>query len=332
VARALYEDSEAEQSALAATNPAATAQDFADDLHRVVMAMALVAPLTILGAAALGYGLAGRALRPMKEASDRARAAAGATPLDLQLPLSGRGDEWDELALTLNGLLAGSRASMERIRHFTADAAHELRTPLTTLVGEAELALRRERSEPELRRTIEIVLSEGRRLAVLVEHLLQLARADAAGPLPRTGETVDLGPLVRRTVERLPPPEAEAPAVQVHEAQPARVHGDAALLEQLVTNLVDNALRHGGRPVQVTIGRQGDRARLEVSDQGPGIAPQLEPVLFERFTRGDAARSGSGHGLGLSIARALAELHGGTLTHARREGPGTTFVVELPAA
>ena len=331
VALALYEDGEAEEDAGRTAHAAGSpAQDSIDDIRRVVTAMALVAPLTILGAAGLGFVLAGRALAPMKEASDRAREASGHhAPLDLQLPLTGHGDEWDELASTLNGLLAASRSSMERIRHFTADAAHELRTPLTTLVGEAELALRRERSEVELRRTVEIVLSEGQRLAGLVDRLLLLARSDS-GALARSESTVDLGQLVREAIERLPQPEGIAPVIQLSQVQPATVHGDAQLLAQLVTNLLDNAVRYGGVPVQVTLSRTAERARIEVTDAGPGIAPQLEAVLFERFTRGDAARSGTGHGLGLSISRTLAELHGGTLTHARREGPGATFVLELP--
>lgn len=320
--------------------------DLQEDVHRVLVAMALAAPFAIGGAAALGLWLARRALAPLKEASARATAARSAE-LDLTLPVRGRGDEWDQLATTLNTLLADGRGALARIRRFTADAAHELRTPLTAIIGEADVTLRRERTVDELRLALGGVREDAVRLAGVVDALLTLARADSGTLLAATGWCA-LEAVAREAAERALADRRRAgmPEGQVDvgagpglgaasgsELGSLRVRGDHVLLVRALRNLIDNGLRHGGGRVAVRFAQaQPGRARIEVEDFGPGIPPALQPHLFERFTRADPARSsGGGLGLGLAIARAIATAHGGSL-ELEPSAAGALFSLELNQA
>lgn len=302
--------------------------DVREDLLRVLLAMGIAAPLAVGGAAALGLLLARRALAPLAEASNRARAARSSA-LDLTLPVGDRGDEWDALATTLNALLAEARGSLERVRRFTADAAHEIRTPLTAIIGEAEVALRRERPPEELRAALATIRDEGQRLSSLTTSLLTLARADG-GTLLVSSAPVPLGEVVRGAVERartrLPDPARQA--VVLDESGGAIVRGDRELLGRAVENLIDNAARHGGSAITVTLSCADGRARVDVDDDGPGVPPAFVPLLFDRFSRADPARSGGGFGLGLAITRSVVEAHGGTVRFVPRER-GTRFTIDL---
>jgi two-component system heavy metal sensor histidine kinase CusS len=309
-----------------------------DDPHegtwRVMLAMAVALPLVVAGSAGAGALLARRALLPLREAAERAEAAR-TSPLELTLPLYGRGDEWDGLATALNLLLADARTSVERIRRFTGDAAHELRTPLTALLGEAELALRRERRPEELRASLEIIQEEGQRMARLVEALLTLARAEAGVLLPTPLARVSLDTLCREAVARAWAAAGRrgAPVTELECVGSAgEILGDGMLLLRVLENLLDNALRHGqGAGVELRLGEREGRARIEVRDRGPGVPEALVPRLFGRFMRADEARTGEGVGLGLSLCRAIAEAHGGTLTYEPGH-PGATFILEVPRA
>ena len=307
-----------------------------EDVSRVVSAMLACAPLVIAAAAAFGLWLSRRAMQPLREASVRAQAAR-ASALSLSLPISGSGDEWDELATTLNQLLADARSSVARIQRFTADAAHELRTPLTTLIGEADLALRRERSVPELRAALEVVRAESQRMAQLVDALLSLSRADAGTLLSQTHpEPVELEPLLRDVAAR-----AQARAQRANkpftisfsfgEPGPHLARGEPVLLSRALGNLLDNAVDHGGAQVGISVHSEGGAIRVRIEDDGPGIAPALRARLFERFARADASRTSDGFGLGLALSRAIAQAHGGALELAR-EGPGAAFELRLQQA
>jgi signal transduction histidine kinase len=302
-----------------------------EDALPVLGAMALTAPLVVLGAAALGRALARHALAPMREASQRARAAR-ASDLNLSLPVRGTGDEWDELASTLNALLTDARGAFERIRHFTADAAHELRTPLTILVGETEVILRRERSAEEYRRALEIVHEESRGLAGLVEALLTLARADA-GLLVSAAEPVDLFLLAQKATQRAERlREVQAHSVRIELSGTSTLaRGDTALLSRVLDNLLSNALRHCQGQVRVEVHATPAGAQASVVDNGPGVEPSFLPRLFQRFARADPARGGEGTGLGLVISRSIVEAHGGTLSYARSPEGESVFTLLLPA-
>ena len=208
----------------------------------------------------------------MREASTRARAAR-ASELDLSLPVRGTGDEWDELASTLNTLLADVRGSVERIRHFTADAAHELRTPLTVIIGETEVVLRRERAAEDYRRALEVVHAESRGLAALVDTLLLLARADA-GTLVRREEPVDLFLLARDAIQRAERlREVRAHSVRIElSGVSTLVRGDATLLTRVLDNLLANALRHGRERVRVEVRATSEGACASVADDSAPAA------------------------------------------------------------
>ncbi|MFL5358687.1 sensor histidine kinase [Archangium sp.] len=313
------------------SGPVPEAEGLFDEVWPVLGAMAFAAPVAVLGAGALGRALARRALAPMREASTRARAAR-ASELDLSLPVRGTGDEWDELASTLNALLTDARGSVERIHHFTADAAHELRTPLTVIIGETEVVLRRERPAEDYRRALEIVLTESRGLAALVDTLLLLARADA-GRLVRAGESVDLLLLARdatQRAERLMEVRTRSVRIELS-GESTLVRGDPMLLARVLDNLLSNALRHGRERVRVEVRATPEGARASVADDGAGVEPSFEPRLFQRFARADSARGGEGTGLGLAISRAIVEAHGGVLTYARASPGESLFTFLLPA-
>ncbi len=304
-------------------------EDDLKSLRQALKAMALTAPIAIGSAALLGMALARRALAPLREASERARLARG-TSLDLALPVRGTGDEWDVLATTLNDLLRSARESMDRIQRFTADAAHELRTPLTAIIGEADVALRRERSADELRAVLVRIRAEASRMSDLAAALLTLARADSGALLPSRQE-VDLDPLIEELVARLSAANATQQIHVVHEGAPLRVAGDRRLLAQALENLLANAIRHGGSPIEIHARAEESRVRIAVSDDGPGFPAALATRMFERFARGDEARAGEGFGLGLSIAQAIAVAHGGSLA-AIRVARGARLELTLPSS
>ncbi|MFL5370709.1 MAG: sensor histidine kinase [Myxococcales bacterium] len=306
-----------------------------DDLlvvSRAAAAMAIVSPIVIAAAAVVGLYLARRALAPMREASRRA-ASARASDLDLTLPVTGANDEWDELATTLNALLADARGSLFRVRRFTADAAHELRTPITAILGESEVALRRKRSEAELRAALTVVKEEAERSARLLEALLSLARADA-GTLLSTKTKLEVAGIVESSVSRARERASHDGHVAIRVdrgSTTAFVEGNAALLSRALENLLDNAIRHAGTQVTVTVASDGTLARVRVDDDGPGVPAHLMPALFERFARGDSARAAGGFGLGLSIARAIAQAHGGSVV-LLPSSAGASFELALPEA
>jgi heavy metal sensor kinase len=292
------------------------------------------------GAAVLAVGLAGgwvvsaRVLRPVAVISATASSISAAN-------LSGRIDaaavdrELAGLAGVLNAMFGRLEAAFERQARFTADASHELRTPLAVIRSHAELALARPRSEAEYREALTACLRAAGRMAGLVDGLLTLARADA-GKLDLTRAPVDLARLAEDTVDLLRPL-AEAKGVSLStDPAPATVTGDAGRLEQVVTNLVSNAVQYNrpGGAVLVRLRAAGGWAELAVEDTGPGIPEADRPYLFERFYRVDKARSRSagGHGLGLAICKSVAEAHGGTVGFESECGRGSTFYVRLPCA
>ncbi len=251
------------------------------------------------------------------------------------------GTEAGELGEALNTMLgriehafAEQGRSEARLRQFVADASHELRTPVTTIRGYAELyrsgGLRGPGElDAALRRTEE----EARRMGDLVEDLLLLARLDQGRPLARG--PVDLDLLARDAARDSAAVDPDHPVAAVA-AGGVVVEGDADRLRQVVSNLVGNARVHTppGTPVEVRTSREGERAVLEVADEGPGMAPEVADRAFERFFRADPGRSRDhgGTGLGLAIVRAIVEAHGGTVALVAPPGRGTTVRVELPAA
>jgi len=224
-------------------------------------------------------------------------------------------------------------ASEARLRQFAADASHELRTPLTSIRGYADLWQAGGLREPgQLDQAMRRLSEEGRRMSALVEDLLLLARLDQQRPVERRPVRLDLLAADGATDARAVEP---GRAITV-ETTPVTVEGDERRLRQVVGNLVTNARVHTppGTPIHVRVLADGSTARLEVSDEGPGMPPDVVAQVFERFYRGDSSRirTTGGSGLGLSIVDAVARAHGGRATATSRERHGSRFVVELPVA
>jgi signal transduction histidine kinase len=295
--------------------------------------LALVLPLAVAIAAVGGYVLAYRALRPV-ELLRRAAEDYGAKDLSRRLaPRELRDDELGRLARTLDAMLDRVAAAVEQQRQFTGDASHELRTPIATIMADATLSLERARSADDYRAAIGRIEAEAERMAGIVEGLLVLARSDARSVTERSVE-VDLRALLEASAERVASRASDRGvrvATRVDRPVVAAVRDNG--LEQVFDNLLDNALRYApaGTVVEVEATAGHGMARITVSDHGPGIAPGERTRVFERFHRGDGAR-GPGAGLGLAIARAIVEAHGGGINAVETPGGGATFVVELPIA
>ncbi len=277
-------------------------------------------PAALVLAGMLGYLVAGLGLRPIERM--RARAATiSSRSAGERLPVP-PANELRRLALTLNAMLDRLDEGLDRERRFVADASHELRTPLALLLTEVELALSGPRSQDELVEALRSADQEVRRLIALSEDLLALAGADA-GQLQLHAQEVDLAALATDVVRRFgTTAAAESRAVSVHADRAARVAGDPDQLDRVLSNLIDNALKHGAGDVEVRV-VDGAEVILEVSDEGPGFA---EERPFERF----AASHGS-VGLGLAIVDEIVRAHGGRIEIAR-EQDRTVVRVTLPAA
>jgi len=290
--------------------------------------------LSVIISVAFGRFLAMRSLKPLRLLTARARDIR-AHELAQRLPLSGSGDELDALVTTLNELLARIERHVLQLRQFTADASHELRTPLAALRGATEVALSRERSPEGLRHVLEDNMCHFDRLQKVAENLLLLSRLDAGEEVLRK-EPFDLREAIRAMVE-LYRPVAEEAGVALHAdaLPPLSILGDSGRIRQVLSNLLDNAVKYTseGGNVFVSLSPEQDRAIVSIVDDGIGIANDDLAHVFDRFFCADRARSshnGRGSGLGLSICRSIVRAHNGTIDIRSEFGAGTTVVVSLP--
>ncbi len=301
------------------------------------------AVLLVLGIA--GYAVVHRSLRPLVEVEQTA-AAIAAGQLDRRVPERDPRTEVGRLSLALNGMLAQiqravaaseasaeqARSSEERMRRFITDASHELRTPLTTIRGFAELYRQGAARDTEM--LMGRIESESRRMGLLVEDLLLLARLDAQRPLER--RRVDLLTLATDAVHDAQSiaPERKVTMEVFDGPGTPEVLGDDARLRQVLGNLVANALQHTPETAGITVrvGTDEDNAVLEVCDEGPGMSQEDARRVFERFYRADTSRTraSGGTGLGLSIVDSLVYAHGGTVRVVTAPGEGCRFTVSLP--
>ena len=307
----------------------------AEQLESARRSLYVAVPLALAVAAAGGWFLARRSLAPVVEMSERAR-QIGAGNLGERLPVANPGDELGRLASTFNELLARLGAAFEQQLRFMADASHELRTPLTVIRTASDVALERgHRTEEEYRRSLQLVSEQARRLTRLVEDMFTLARADAGQPALRPVNFYldELVGEAARAAAVLGAERSVRVTTDCEEESPFR--GDEGLVRQLVLNLLDNAVKHTppGGTVSVGLARENSHFALSVADTGEGIPEAARPHVFERFYRADKSRSRAegGAGLGLSIARWVAEAHGGSLELADTGPRGSTFVARLPA-
>ena len=302
----------------------ATRENRAETLSSLRTAFLIGGPIALLLAGLGGYLLAGAALRPIETMRKRA-ADISATSLDERLPVPPADDEVSRLGETLNAMLGRLEDGLERERRFVADASHELRTPLALLKIELALALKPDRSEEELRSAIESAAEATDRLSRIADDLLLLARAEQGGLRLKT-EEVDVMDVLEDVAARF----RTDREVSVAPGEPLVVSADRLRLEQAVTNLVDNALRHGEGAVTVSAARQNGIAELHVVDEGPGFGADFLPQAFERFTRGAQGREGEGSGLGLAIVATIARAHHGSARAGNAPGGGADVWISLP--
>jgi two-component system, OmpR family, sensor kinase len=302
------------------------------EILRVILFIAV--PATALSLGVAGYWIARRAMHPVAVMTETARRI---TLGDLKQRIDGviRQDELGQLAATLNLMISRIAETVSRERRFTSDASHELRTPLTAIETGIDVTLAQERSPAEYRRVLGIVRQNAQRLDDLSRKLLLLSRLDA--DQVRGGfAVVELNGLVEAVIASF---EDSNPKVDVHvdlADQPVPVRGDFELLGRTLFNLLENSVVHGSADVVVWVSVEildGNRVEIAVEDNGSGIPPDLAPEIFERFRRGDAARSGQGSGLGLAIVSAIMQAHGGVVSfETPKHGSGARFALTIPTA
>jgi two-component system OmpR family sensor kinase len=315
----------------------ASLDDVEATLRQILLVVGVASAAVLAALLAVAVWVLRLGVKPLAAMAETAGAIA-AGDLSRRVEPAGGPTEAGQLGSALNRMLEQIEdafrirgESEEHLRRFVADASHELRTPLTSIRGYAELFRQGGlRSPDELADAMRRMEAESRRMGALVDDLLMLARLDEGRPVEAALVRLDL--LVSDAVR-------DAQAVEPGRpidfgSEPVAVLGDELRLRQVVGNLLANARVHtpAGTPVHVTIGPRGDLARLEVADEGPGLAPDIAHRVFERFFRGDASRTraSGGTGLGLSIVAALAEAHGGRVELVTAPGKGARFIVELP--
>ncbi len=301
-------------------------------LQRTTVALLVASAGAVLVALLVGMPLAGTLTRPLRALTEAAHRMAGGE-LEQAVPVKSS-DEIGELAAAFNRMSREIARAHQARKQMTADVAHELRTPLTVIAGHIEAM--RDGVLPATPERLSVIYAEIEQLQHLVGDLRTLTQADAGElklnltPLP-PGELLDQA---RATFEPQAGQKGVALEIQVEARLPA-VRVDEIRMTQVLENLISNALRYtpaGGR-ITLSAAAQGDQVRLSVEDTGPGIPPEHLPHVFDRFYRADESRSGDDgeSGLGLAIAKAIVEAHGGALTAENRTGGGARFSLTLPA-
>lgn len=310
-----------------------------EDIRRVDFLALVVAGIALVVALPLGYWLTRRVVHVL---GDMTRRTSNLRPMRLanRLPVRGTGDELDQLAQTINGLLDRIASYLDRRVDFVANAAHELRTPVAAIRSTAEVALGAARSQGEYEQFLADVIEECSTLEYLVNQLLLLSEGETER-LRLDGERVALHEIVAQSCDMFEAP-AESLGLTLHvETEPAVVEqGNRHHLRQVLNNLIDNAIKFtpcGGQiEVRLVADIQGRQAVLSVCNTGPGIPTENLPRIFERFYLCNKSRQREqgrrGTGLGLSICRTIVEAHGGTIAAASVPGEWTSFTVRLPLA
>ncbi len=319
------------------TNYAVQVAEPVDDVYKALstfrwILLALIPPMLALAAVG-GSWISRRALRPVTDLA-RATDSINSDNLSQRLAVTPTGDEVQKLAETLNSMLDRLEDSFQRMVRFTGDASHELRTPVALIRTASEVALRKVRSVEEYQETLRDIGAETERVTTLIGDLLTLARADA-GLGAAEQKPLELGAVAAEAVRHMDKL-AEARGIRLGfepAGSPIMVCGDRSAMHRLFCILLDNAIKYSpsGGDVTVSVSSTASTAVVAVRDRGVGIHPEDLPLIFERFYRADKARGrdSGGAGLGLSIARWIAQTHGGNIDVTSKPGEGSTFRVEF---
>jgi len=284
---------------------------------------------SIVASALIAVTVTKRGLRPLEKMAHWLE-RIGPTHLDERVTQADWPRELQPLAIAFDGMLKRLDDSFTRLSQFSADLAHELRTPITNMLGEAQVALTRDRTPVEYRETIESMIGECERLSGTVDNLLFVARVDAARE-PVVRERFG----ARAAVEKIAAfyqMVADERRVAIRCTGEGQIYADPALFERAVGNLVDNALRFTSEngSIQIALAEHAAGFEVAVSDNGCGIAPEHLPRVFDRFYRVESARGSDGAGLGLALVKSIVDLHGGSARIQSEVGRGTTVTLTFP--
>jgi heavy metal sensor kinase len=309
-----------------------------DSVERVLALLLITVPAALAAASLAGWWLARKALRPVQRMTSKAE-QIGIDRLDERIAVPGGADELTHLAVTLNAMLDRLEHGVAEKQRFVAHASHDLRTPLAVMRAELDVNLRG--SLPESSRVVlESVREEVDRMSRTVDNLLTLAQADE-GRLQLLTTRVVVSDAVHAAIRPLEPAAAAKSLVLavddgLGEGDPGEVEADAHQLQQVLTNLIENAIKYTppGGEVRVSTWQRDGEVGVTVADTGPGIPAEARPHIFERFFRVDGARgrTSGGSGLGLAICREVADAHGGRVWVESDDGKGSAFSLALPAA
>jgi two-component system, OmpR family, heavy metal sensor histidine kinase CusS len=283
----------------------------------------------VLASALIAIIVTRRGLQPLRRMA-QSLGRIGPEQLKERIGSEGWPRELQPLAIAFDEMLKRLDDSFTRLSQFSADLAHELRTPIANMLGEAQVALTRDRTAPEYRETIESTVAECERLSRIVDNLLFVARVDAARE-PIARKQFD----ARTAVEKISAfyqTVAEDHHVTISCSGDGRIYADPDLFERAVGNLLDNALRftreHGS--IHIALSKQNTDFEVAVSDTGSGIAPEHLPRVFDRFYRAESSRGSDGAGLGLALVKSIVDLHGGSAMIESKIGRGTTVKLTFP--
>jgi heavy metal sensor kinase len=301
-------------------------------LHGLLVTFGIYVPFLILIAVVSGYWLMRRSLQPVDETTRRAEGITSSN-LSERLPVIRTGDELERLSVALNHMIERLEEAFQHVHRFSADASHELRTPLTILQLELEGIAQNPRLERALADQIGSALEETSRMSRIVENLLTISRLDV-GELKMDKSQLDLGQLASFTTDQMRLlAEEKSITLRCQTGDDILVEGDRSRLQQVIVNLVDNAIKYTqeGGEVEVKVRRDANAAILEVCDNGPGILANALPHVFERFYRADKGRSRElgGAGLGLAIAKSICSAHGAQISVSSQQGIGSCFRVQM---
>jgi heavy metal sensor kinase len=317
--------------------------NLSNQLQRLKVSLILGSLLMLVIAFTGGLWLADRAMRPVKTITHAAQNISE-SDLNRRINLLGR-DELAELANTFDDMLSRLQVAFDRQRRFVADASHELRTPLTITNLEIDQALSKNRSSADYQRALQTINVENERMMRMVNDLMTLARMDSGQALLQF-EKLDLSDVALEAVERMSSlAEHQQVRLETTELPELIVNGDRQYLIQMISNLIENAIKYSGSGQKISVGTSAliidkkEFASLRVVDNGPGIPPEHLPHLFDRFyrvdqarTQGDDSSAPTGSGLGLSIVAWIVEAHGGKINVESKVNEGTTFEVRIPSA
>jgi len=304
----------------------------ADLLARFRAALGIVTLSIVLIALSGGWLATRSALAPIRTLIEAVRRIVQTGRTDARVPLAGTGDAIDELTTLFNAMLDKIEGLVTAMRGALDNVSHDLRTPLTRLRGTAEMALAGEPDAGRYREALADCVDETDRVLVMLNTLMDVSEAES-GAMHLQRETLALGDVVGRAVDLYRDvAEAKGVTIEVHAPLEVTVTADRTRLEQVLANLIDNAVKYtpGGGRVSIAVGRDRRGATVEVRDTGAGIPADELPRIWDRLFRGDASRTERGLGLGLSLVRAVVQAHGGSVNVVSEPGQGSTFTIALP--